>query len=253
MAFQDYIVKNQSPLPVQGQTEPLRIASSPIPYKEMNLVPTGVNNMNPNPYSVPQELCDEVYQSDLLVGGHERIWFVLYDAMPFDQSDAATRTQNFFTVALGQQGKTRIDTNLKQSRTLPDPQFFRVHFVACYLVPLEGTNATAEDMMLIANNIILTFWINDKYYLETLSWDMPGGGGQRIHSDPGDLSTASYVWNGIPDQRTMKLLRVPVVIKKNQSFYWTAEVDPTAWDALTQDFKVYWYVTMHGELFRQIQ
>lgn len=199
-------------------------------------------------------LCDRMYHADMIRNGHERVWFSLYDSEPINKADPTTRVQEFFKTPMGMAGKTRIRTNMRKSGTLPDPQFFRMWFAGVYLYPMETADpaTTDQDLLQVANNTICTLWINDKIYYESLSWDLPGGGGQRVHSYPADLGATSLVWNGVPDQRTLKHFRVPIIIKKNESFWWEIEVDPDAWEIITATAKIYFYVIMHGELFRKI-
>jgi len=206
------------------------------------------------PVRFDPELCDRQYHADMIRGGHERVWFTFYDSEAIDRADPTTREQEFFKNPMGTAGKTRIRTNMRKSGTLPDPQWFRMWFAGCYLFPMETADpaTTDDDLMLCANNTILTLWINDKIYYESLSWDLPAGGGQRVHSYPADAGATSLVWNGVPDQRTLKHFRVPVIIKKNESFWWEVSVDPDAWESMGATAKIYFYVIMHGELFRKI-
>lgn len=201
--------------------------------------------------------CQERRRADIIRGAKERIWWTYYDSEKIDQADAATASQYLFRVPIGGVSgaftKTKIWTNMTTSGVLPSPQEFIVHYVACYVFPYIISPVTLTDLALVANNLVMTFTVNQKTYYETLSWDMPSGGGQRMYSPAASLTAApDFLFNGDANQLGIKRLRVPVFILENQSFNWHIEMDPAAFAALTEDAVIWFYVLMHGELYRQI-
>jgi len=197
-------------------------------------------------------ICQERKKADVIRGVLERVWWTYYDAALIDQADETTRLTRLFVEPIGTGGKTKIWTNMTGAGVLPDPQEFIVHYVGCYFYPGVKGSGTYDDLVLLANNTMLNLIVNQKSYYETLSWDMPSGGGQIAYSQPASAGTVDLLYNGVQSQLALKRLRIPVFILKNQSFYWNVEIDPDAWAALTAATEAWIYITMHGELYRAI-
>lgn len=197
--------------------------------------------------------CSERRRADIIRGAQERVWWTYYDAEIIDQADSTTRKQYFFRRPIGVDGKTKIWTNMTTSGVLPDPQEFIVHYVGCYVYPYPSGTTTLKDLLNIQNNTMIELNVNQKTYYQTLSWDMPAGGGQHAFSPAASATTAPDAsWNGLPTQLALKRLRIPVFILKNQAFHWLVEMDSVAYGNLTASASAYFYVIMHGELYRQI-
>lgn len=189
------------------------------------------------------------YFADLIEGIRNRQWWVWYDSEQFKQATASTRELTFFINPQGA-AKTIVRTNMQRAGTIPSPQSFICWFAGLYLIPIPESPTTEADLMLLANNMSVQFFINDKPVFQTLAWDLPAGGGQRVTQQA--AGTSDYVWNGQPDQRALKYFRVPKIIMANEQFKWTVEIDDDAWAGLTDSAVCWCYLTMHGELYRKV-
>jgi len=194
--------------------------------------------------------CLEEFRADIITGVKERVWFTYYDSNIVDKTDAATQEGKFF---VNIQGKTLIETNMPTSGVLPDPEVFVVHYVSSYIYPqIQGQSSVFNDLTLIANNTVFTMRVNQKKYYQSLSWDIPSGGGQRGFAMPASASTDELMWNGDVSQISMKRLRIPVIIRRSQQFVVEYLIDNRAWNVLTDNAQTWWYFLLHGELYRAV-
>ncbi len=202
---------------------------------------------------------DQGNRADVIDKLRQRVHWSLWDSHKFDANVPASRENQYFAEGVGVGNKTKIETNMRGDGRLAQPKWFVIKEVASYFVPLPDANTTLQQMLILANNIILELYVNDKIEYETLSFDMPAGGGQRVTAEY-DANVApvnlDLMWNGVPDQRSIKYLNPPVILKPGENFYWNVYVDPTAWAAFVAagaTATLWMYIFMHGKMYRAVQ
>lgn len=102
---------------------------------------------------------------------HEQIWEPLHDSEPYPVSGYGVDSMrvNFFTVPMGQCGKTELDTNMYLSGMLPRPNRFFVTAVEIVFLPNVELSQKKRiaDINAAARSGVVTFQLQNRRYMYT--------------------------------------------------------------------------------------
>lgn len=134
----------------------------------------------------------------------------LYDRISFAASAVVPALVRLFTVPVGQNSKTLVDTNLTQPGVLEAPQWFNATGLSIYFNP----NVAPIDLANFLATEYINFWVSQKVYATGPIDIYPASGGIYNTASLGTMSAAatSYVTNstnGWPSIHNMYDLRLP--------------------------------------------
>jgi hypothetical protein len=111
----------------------------------------------------------------------------------------------FFTAPIGQNGKTKVDTNMEQVQRLADPLWFNTEGIGFYFSP----DNYPTDIEAFLNSEYMEYWVGQKVYVEGPIQCFPGGAGLW-----GTIDTAGFdlVSNGEPRTDNVFDVRLPAGI-----------------------------------------
>lgn len=131
--------------------------------------------------------------------GQEAIRSSLYDFQAYAAAGQTSLT--FFQIPVGQNGKTKADTNMESAGSLPSPKRFvietmELYFFSGMVIDTVNTTATntakqADDVKAFAENGYLDLFIGSKSYLtEAPLGRFPSSCGLDVHSSIAGTFTA---------------------------------------------------------------
>lgn len=86
----------------------------------------------------------------------------LYDRNTTAVNTATSSLYTYFNVPIGQNSKTKADTNMEQVSRLPDPQFMNVQSIGFQFMP----QMVKVDVDNFISNYWFEFWVGQKVYAE---------------------------------------------------------------------------------------
>jgi hypothetical protein len=136
--------------------------------------------------------------------------WILYDRISFAASAVVNQLVKLFVLPIGQNSKTKVDTNLEQVSTLPAPQWFNCTGVGFYF----NNNVAPIDLYNFLNTEYMEFWVSQKVYLEGPLDQFPSSGGVFSNVALGTMAAAatSYITNstnGWPSAHNQYDVRLP--------------------------------------------
>lgn len=134
----------------------------------------------------------------------------LYDRITFAAAATVPALVKLFVSPIGQNSKTKVDTNLTQVSTLEAPQWFNATGLSVYFNP----NVAPADLVSFLSTEYLEFWVSQKVYAEGPLDIYPGSGGIFANTSVGPITTAATAYsttstNGWPSIHNMYDLRLP--------------------------------------------
>ena len=130
------------------------------------------------------------------------VQWVFYDRATFAQGSNVPVNFKLFTTPIGQNGKTKVDTNLDQAQRINDPGWMNATALGFYF---DSSNLLLDIQNFLAQSY-MEFWVSSKIYLEGPYQCFPGGAGLAGVS----TSTAQQTYtNGTPRVGNMFDMRLP--------------------------------------------
>ncbi len=124
---------------------------------------------------------------------------------------AGTTQQLLFTAPQGTNNKSTMDTNLTQSRSLPSPESFTIKRIG-----LQVQSTSLQDMVKIQNQVLHTFYANQKIYSQASVAYYPVGFGVFGSTTE---NTVSAITNGIPGENGVRSLVYDIPLNPLDPFY----------------------------------
>ena len=212
-----------------------------------------------NPMSVPDLQSLEQYNVNR-AGQIEGVRQSLYDFQTYPLAGSTQLT--FFQSPIGQNGKTKADTNMTVAGSLPAPQRFLVQSIECHFFPGNAVSKTGgavlasnlADCYAVANSGWLDFFIGSKSYLtEAPIGRFPPANGLAGVEALADTTTAAASRLSITDYARFGgepyKLSPPILLVPTQNFNVTLNW-PTA-VPITANARV--GIVMKGILYRNSQ
>jgi len=131
--------------------------------------------------------------------------WVLYDRLVTAAGGSIPTNFKFFTVPIGTNSKTKVDTNLDQVSQLPQPYWMNATHIGFAFMP----NTLLLDIVNFWSQSYFEFWVNNKVYVEGPYQCFPGGSG--LHGATTNTAT-SALSSGVPLEGNMFDLRLPAGI-----------------------------------------
>ena len=136
--------------------------------------------------------------------------WVLYDRTSVAANTAWPALTKLFTQPIGQNSKTKVDTNLEQVSRLPDPLWFNCTGLGFFFNP----NAAPVDVFGFIAATYMEFWVGQKPYLEGPVQCFPTGGGTYLSASSmsitaGAGNTVNNTTNGMPAPSSLFDTRLP--------------------------------------------
>jgi hypothetical protein len=167
-------------------------------------------------------------RNPIVEGVLEIITQPLYDYYEVALNTAVT-AQRCFSIPIGSPytpaggavlTKNRFHTNLKQAGMLSAPD---KHLVRAVALAVCG-DITPRDLNQFLGRTLLTFWVNDKRYLEQHAGKLPGGGGGVAFSTQTNIGV---VGNGEPNARNLFTFDEDKAVQIEQQQAIAVDIDPT--------------------------
>lgn len=131
--------------------------------------------------------------------------WLLYDRYIVAAGSAVPVNFQLFTVPIGTNNKTKVDTNLDLVSQLPQPYWMNVTHIGFYWMP----NMLLTDIINFLEQSYFEFWVNNKVYIEGPHMVYPGGAGIYGFSTIQGQQVAD---NGHPSNGNLYDLRLPAGI-----------------------------------------
>lgn len=131
--------------------------------------------------------------------------WVLYDRAAVAAGSNWPTSTELYTQPIGQNSKTKADTNLEQVSLLPNPYWMNVSHLGLYPDP----NVLLLDWIALNNQSYFEYWVNGRVQFEGKLSHAPGGVGPLGNSQK--TAESSYS-NGQPQMSNMLDLRMPAGI-----------------------------------------
>jgi hypothetical protein len=131
--------------------------------------------------------------------------WVLYDRLVTAAGGTIPTNFKFFTVPIGTNGKTKVDTNMDQVQQLPQPYWMNATHIGFAFMP----NTLLLDIVNFWSQAYFEFWVNNKIYVEGPYQVFPGGSG--LHGTTTNTGT-SALSSGIPLEQNNFDMRLPAGI-----------------------------------------
>lgn len=128
--------------------------------------------------------------------------WVIYDRSAVAAGGSWPTSTSLYTSPIGQNSKTKADTNLDQVSLLPNPFWMNVTHIGLYPDP----NVLLLDWIALCNQSYFEFWVNNRVQFEGKLQHAPGGVGPNGNS----TKTAESAYNnGYPVMSNMMDIRLP--------------------------------------------
>ena len=131
--------------------------------------------------------------------------WILYDRFQFAAGTTVPNNFKFFTSPIGQNGKTKVDTNMEQVQRLADPLWFNTEGIGFFFNPQNDIG----DMSNLFATEYMEFWVGQKVYVEGPVQCFPGGAGIWADTAASGTSVSS---NGEPRTDNVFDVRLPAGI-----------------------------------------
>lgn len=146
-------------------------------------------------------------------------------------SAGTTTTLNFFQQPIGQAGKTKLATNMKEAGLISGGAAYVVMEMGVGLVDKAATGIPLAEAREMIETAYLTLTISDREYFSALVKMLPFGGGV-VQDAGGAAATTLYHGNGAPFSGAMLKLKRKIKIPQNVHFNinvtWPTAPTPTA-------------------------
>jgi hypothetical protein len=109
----------------------------------------------------------------------------LYDRNTTAANTATSASYTFYNVPIGQNSKTKADTNMEQVSRLPDPQFMNVQSLGFQFMP----DMIKVDIDNFIKNYWFEFWVGQKVYAEGPLQSAASGYGYTGYTTQNNIGT----------------------------------------------------------------
>jgi hypothetical protein len=132
--------------------------------------------------------------------------WILYDRFQFASGTTVPNNFKFFTSPIGQNGKTKVDTNMEQVQRLADPLWFNTEGIGFFF----GGPNDPTDINGFLDTEYMEYWVGQKVYLEGPVQCFPGGAGLQMAA--AGVLDYRFATNGVPRTDNVFDVRLPAGI-----------------------------------------
>ena len=132
---------------------------------------------------------------------NDYVQWVFYDRATFAQGSNVPVNFKLFTTPIGQNNKTKVDTNLEQPQRINDPGWLNAVALGFYF---DTSNLLLDIQNFLAQSY-MEFWVGTKIYLEGPYQCYPGGAGLSGVSTSTAQQTFSNGWPVVSNMFDMRL------------------------------------------------